>query len=83
MSQYYITSLPSQGAWIEMALCGKWLTPIWSLPSQGAWIEIEHDKAVGGNGKSLPSQGAWIEISCPVKITLVPSHVAPFTGSVD
>ena len=33
-------SLPSRGAWIEIASAGGIFTPFSSLPSRGAWIEI-------------------------------------------
>ena len=33
-------SLPSRGAWIEIALQGKTNDILASLPSRGAWIEI-------------------------------------------
>ena len=79
------SSLPSQGAWIEI---GRTTAPSPeirpSLPSRGAWIEI----LWGGVGnekqsaQSLPSRGAWIEIGGePVIVS--GREVAPLTGSVD
>ena len=77
-------SLPSQGAWIEIASNGTLgVGDGVSLPSQGAWIEI----AMNGNGASttsgsLPSQGAWIEILLGHR-RHKSTKVAPLTGSVD
>ena len=38
---YYVVSLPSRGAWIEIIIhYGHIRTLLASLPSRGAWIEI-------------------------------------------
>ena len=56
-------SLPSRGAWIEIA-SGPWTArcPRTSLPSRGAWIEIRGMSIENLRKMSLPSRGAWIEI---------------------
>ena len=59
-----VRSLPSQGAWIEIAVNIAFAVSVgMSLPSQGAWIEIREDSAYEHLQVSLPSQGAWIEIN--------------------
>ena len=37
---HFTRSLPSRGAWIEMAITYGYAYGIESLPSRGAWIEI-------------------------------------------
>ena len=56
-------SLPSRGAWIEIALLVEREEGAESLPSRGAWIEIVLEYRPDQAGKSLPSRGAWIEIT--------------------
>ena len=55
-------SLPSRGAWIEIAPFMALESAFASLPSRGAWIEIEKIFLGSVMIKSLPSRGAWIEI---------------------
>ena len=79
-----VGSLPSRGAWIEIAVshsnCAVYGQ---SLPSRGAWIEIQTAQAVMTQTlQSLPSRGAWIEIAL-ILGNLPGSPVAPLTGSVD
>ena len=40
VEEYMALSLPSRGAWIEMAIWPGKQTPPSSLPSRGAWIEM-------------------------------------------
>ena len=40
-------SLPSRGAWIEIAILGDMRHIGLSLPSRGAWLEIRAGRSVG------------------------------------
>ena len=51
-------SLPSRGAWIEIAWRAVWVPWDWSLPSRGAWIEIEWTCAVYRRGNVAPLTGS-------------------------
>ena len=81
--QYFIWSLPSRGAWIEIfCFC----------QSSNPWIRrsLHGERGLKFIGKkenlreclSLPSRGAWIEIAMN-RISEEEYAVAPFTGSVD
>ena len=81
--QYFIWSLPSRGAWIEIfCFC----------QSSNPWIRrsLHGERGLKFIGKkenlreclSLPSRGAWIEILSHTASDRAVC-VAPFTGSVD
>ncbi len=77
-------SLPSRGAWIEIALAVRAATPIkTSLPSRGAWIEIQsvNNSTLTGYGRS--PRGERGLKSFFVVILSVCIIVAPLAGSVD
>lgn len=42
-----VWSLPSRGAWIEIAILGDMRHIGLSLPSRGAWLEIRAGRSVG------------------------------------
>ena len=76
------TSLPTRGAWIEIAPC-CWLSASrWSLPTRGAWIEMLWPPECCPCTASLPTRGAWIEIR-PALSSDWTARVAPHAGSVD
>ena len=81
--EYIATSLPSRGAWIEIAKKQDRCAPLLlSLPSRGAWIEMA---SVYNNSKKRPvapltgsvdrNSASW-SYACR-------TWVAPLTGSVD
>ena len=76
------TSLPSQGAWIEMVVEKFTRYSWWSLPSQGAWIEMVFRLGLKKLQKVAPFTGSvdWNRCIWIKNLTLI---VAPFTGSVD
>ena len=76
------SSLPTQGAWIEIQVVFLYPKSERSLPTQGAWIEIIQCTTMTSMKKSLPTQGAWIEMSI-ISCQDVSEYVAPYTGSVD
>ena len=55
-------SLPTRGAWIEIAANMANTRSVRSLPTRGAWIEIRAHFGDSGSAGSLPTRGAWIEI---------------------
>ena len=77
-----VPSLPSRGAWIEIARSAACSNPTASLPSRGAWIEIAGPPGELHPPASLPSRGAWIEMSALPSLGGA-GLVAPLTGSVD
>ena len=75
-------SLPTRGAWIEIASIFDGKDVKSSLPTRGAWIEILFIQLLIENSPSLPTRGAWIEMPMnSFQCTQV--RVAPHTGSVD
>ena len=81
------TSLPSRGAWIEIAmLLGCELRTKGSLPSRGAWIEMRCPcLRRHGCRLSLPSRGAWIENGSCINASdhnVRPLHIAETTVAI-
>ena len=75
-------SLPTRGAWIEIAGRKSFATTSLSLPTRGAWIEIIEYRKAFMDYVSLPTRGAWIEMpTCLFKDAN--GKVAPHAGSVD
>ena len=78
------TSLPSRGAWIEIAktrFTVLGLVP--SLPSRGAWIEMTSQQASNAMYQVAPLTGS-VDRNCGRgEQGLDPVVVAPLTGSVD
>ena len=76
-------SLPSRGAWIEIANCRP-AASLWPVAPLAGSV----DRNAGGSFgpaqtlSSLPSRGAWIEIK-PQKGAEYYTWVAPLAGSVD
>ena len=59
-------SLPTRGAWIEIAYKDREGASAESLPTRGAWIEISFcNSRAPWRSPSLPTRGAWIEIFLP------------------
>ncbi len=68
-----VPSRPARGAWIEMGIFRRTITPPVSRPARGAWIEILIVPAANdGEPTSRPARGAWIEMrNCSAKPILV------------
>ena len=76
-------SLPTRGAWIEIAKAAKRQYLFRSLPTRGAWIEIAD---FDGPRPVLSGRSPHGERGLKLVATMVPrlpSAVAPHTGSVD
>ena len=58
MNESGYTSLPSRGAWIEIADIYVRCKAVRSLPSRGAWIEIAPSGAKGDTDTVAPLTGS-------------------------
>ena len=81
---YCFASLPSRGAWIEIAWrrsCA--VPPVESLPSRGAWIEMVIRAATARSEQVAPLAGSVDRNGFCQKLFAEPFRVAPLAGSVD